>query len=277
MSYFFLILIFLLTFNLNTMQQAFRKPVGHINALSYSPEGAMLAQDAYTEVKIWDFNKQQYTHNLSVKDIISSLNFCTLDNKTKLISIPTIVSYDLTLWDLEDNKHSERFGNLFEESGLDTCSSDGAFCLHVDSQTQHPTMWEIKKKLFKQRFNNTKSDIIYSLAFSHDTQSCTFGTDSGINLFDVTTREMISTFKDGSTSHNGVAFSSGNGTLASASGRFIKLWDIKSGKNIHELPIQKLAVALACSPNDITIAYSTEDDQEVLLLDIRNGLIRFAK
>lgn len=276
MKYYFLILIFFLTFNLNAMEQK-RKPVGHINALSFSLEGNMLAQDAYTEIKIWDFNKQKYSHILSVKDIIGSLNFCILDNKTKLISIPNIVSHDLTLWDLENNRIIETFENLFEETGLDACSSDGTFCLHVDSQTQHPTMWEIKKKLFKQRFNNAKSDIIYALAFSHDTQSCTLGTDNGINIFDVVTKEKTVTLQDDSTSHNGVVFSPNNQVIASASGNFIKLWDIRSGKKAHEFPIQKLAVALACSPDDVSIAYSTEEDEKVLLLDIRSGLSRFAK
>ncbi len=262
-----------LTLNLNAMEQTFRKPVGPINTLCYSPQGEKLARDNGVTVEIWDFNDEKY-HSFPVNDIVGSMIFCTLDNKMRLISIPIIAfppstSCDLRVWDLENKELIEIFENYYQESSLDACSPDGIFCLHTDSQIQHPTMWEIKTKRIKQQFMNEENDIIYSLVFEKDTQSCAFGTDKGIKIFDVLSGKKTVTFQDDSTSHNGVSFCANSNTIASASGTSIKLWDINSGKIAHEVPLEKLLVTLACSPDDVTIAYSIENTNQIFFLDTR--------
>jgi WD40 repeat protein len=90
-------------------------------------------------------------------------------------------------------------------------------------------LWDVATS--KEKFTFTGNDYVDSVAFTSDGKTLAVGCGDGvIRLWDTISGQQKMAFRVGEGQVNGLAFSTDDQTLASASWKALQLWDMATGK-----------------------------------------------
>ncbi|MEA5619257.1 WD40 repeat domain-containing protein [Cronbergia sp. UHCC 0137] len=172
------------------------------------------------------------------------------------------------LWNLTTK---EEYASLQHKNPVYTISfsPDGSILASGDSKG-YVKFWDIRSKNELGFIHSEEWSSINSIDFNSDGSILAVGGDGDltngnhVELWSVSTKEVIHSLTEHSDPINSVAFSPDGQTLASGSqDRSVKLWDVKSGKELLTLPdddgSSDKVTSVAFSSDGQTLVSSSED------------------
>ncbi len=240
--------------------------VGIVNALSFTPDGKMLASAGIDKsIRLWDIISHKpiailHGHDATVLSIVFSP-----DGK-----ILASASGDKTikLWNIK-LQHNFSTIKLPEGVARSIAFSPDGKTLVSGGTDKVIWLWDVLSQQSLAMIKGHEAPI-YSVAFSPDGKIlASAGSDKTVRLWDITSRQNIATFKEHENTVLSVTFSPEGETLASASvDTTVRLWDVSTRKNIATLRGHSDFVSsIAFSPNRKILA-STSGDRTINLWDL---------
>ncbi len=238
-----------------------------VSCLAFSPDGQLLASASYDHsVRLWDMRSGEPMPTLEEhKDPVWGVAFSP-DGK-RLAS----ASYDQTVkvWDVENGQVTRTLkghtGGVFSVA----FSPDGQQ-LASGSDDRTVKVWDVGRG---QEIHTLKghTNRVQGVAFSPDGRrlaSASF--DGTVKVWDAPSEQVTLTVTGHTMDVLGVAFSPDGQRLASAGFEAVRVWDVRSGKEILTLGHTGLVYGVAYSPDGRHLA-SASGDRTVKVWDARSN------
>ena len=218
-----------------------------VGAMSFSPDGSIIAGGTWDGVRLWDVETRQHIATLEHDSGGDALVFSP-DGST--LAVETW-QYDITLWNMTTREKITTLEGHTRSIEALALSPDGKI-LASGGWDRTIKLWNMETKANIATLSDNESGIL-SLAFSPDGKTLASGhsvTDSAIKLWDIETQEAIATLTNDQGHVYSVLFLSNEMLATSESGK-VKLWNVATLQQIATLSmgtsIRSLLMAL--SPN----------------------------
>ncbi|HAJ63167.1 MAG TPA: hypothetical protein DCP31_31325, partial [Cyanobacteria bacterium UBA8543] len=255
--------------NANLADSVFTKDLGHVLAVTFSPDGKLLATgDSNGMIHLWEASSGREI--LTCKGHNGVVTSVTFSPSGEILASG---SYDQTarLWDIHTGEclqllqgHSETvFSVTFNPSGATLASG---------SYDKTVRFWDICTGECLQLLQGHTS-LVKSVAFSPCGERLVSGSgDKTVRLWDVSTGKCLTHLRGHTGLVRSVAFSPSGEMLASADNeKTVRLWDVGTGECLYILQGHTFIVqSIAFSPAGEMLA-SGSDDQTVRLWDVSTG------
>ena len=255
-----------------------------VAAVAFSSDGRTLASGSLGTIEVWDAASRRLSR--------------TLEGQPGWI-LSVVFSPDGRTLASRSNEGSIRIWNLASGETLHTWQGERGdwpyqLAFSPDSRT---LAWpsgkgEAVSDVVSGEVQRTLGPCAESAAFSPDGHTLALGgAESSINLWDLDSGQLLRTLKGRQGSVRSVSFSSDGRTLASWEGEDFdylqrlqqsdslmlgfyeaetRLWDVASGRQLHEARTDPLAKSVAFSPDSRTLA-SGRTDGAIKLSDVTSG------
>ncbi len=255
--------------NANLANSVFTKDLGHVLAVTFSPDGKLLATgDSNCMIRLWEATSGREIMTCKGHNgVVASVTFSPSGE------ILASGSYDQTarLWDVRTGEclqvlqgHSETvFSVTFNSSGETLASG---------SYDKTVRLWDVRTGECLQVLQGHTS-LVKSVAFSPSGVVLASGSgDKTVRLWDVLTGECLQILRGITDLVRSVAFSPCGEMLASGGNdNTAKLWDIATGECLQIFEGHIFAIqSIAFSPSGEMLA-SGSDDKTVRLWNVKTG------
>jgi len=242
-----------------------------VDFVTFSPDGSLLASNGGGDINLWDVNSWKLITTLKPRS-----KYITFNPDGSLLASSTYGGIEL--WEVKNKKLITNLGGDSDNSIA--FSPDGSMLASMnDDSTIH--LWDIKSRalvftiepLGRPLLTNSRTYNANLVAFSPDGNllaSCG-GDDKGINLWDVESRNLITTLV-GSWWTSSVAFSPDSSLLASGGDvlgddKTVRLWDVRSRTLVATLENSDRVRSVAFSPDGSLLASGGKD---IKLWDVKS-------
>ena len=225
---------------------------GSVRSVSFSPDGTLLASGSVDNtVLLWDVNTEISTATLRHETWVQSASFSPDGTTLASASLANI-----KLWDVESKIDIATLEGHTSGVGSVSFSPDGTTL--ASASTTDVKLWDVATQSLTT-LRHTRP--IKSVAFSPNGTMLAVGS----NLWDVSTRRQVTTLE---RLVGFVTFSPDGKTLASGTGRRVRLWDVSTGEITAVFVGHRSGVtSMAYSPNGEILA-SGSDDTTIKLWDV---------
>ena len=228
------------------------------NAVSYSPDGRMIATGTGVGARLWDASTFAHVATLG-RSSAFSVSFSP-DGAT--LAVGTSVG-TIELWDLatEDQiatlrAHPDQIVNSV------SFSPDGRM-LASGSHDNTVKLWDVATQANTATFE-VQDFGVWSVSFSPDGATLAVGTYGTIELWDVASEARIAVLEQGA-GVNSVSFSPDGTILAAGSDDgALKLWDVLTGEDIDTFGHRSSVSSVSFSPDGRTLASGASDGTTAL-------------
>jgi WD40 repeat protein len=232
------------------LRESLKKHAGGVWSVAFSPDGKTLASgSADKTIRLWDVaTGRSMTTFTGHTDWVRSVVF-TPDGKT-LASAGN--RDDITLWDTSTGRERATLKGHTSPLYCLAVSPDGKL-LASNAGDMTVRLWDLA--IGREVRVLQSPNISYHMEFSPDGKSLALGGFKGVILWDTATGNARPSFQAGARNIYGVAFSPNGKLLASAEweGK-VRLWEVKTGKDIGGFNHGKPVLSVAFSPDGKLIA-----------------------
>ena len=242
-----------------------RLGIGHVNAVTFSPDGKYLAVASSIGVTLLDPFNLTVVYSFDTTGSMTSIAFSPDD----LLLASGSIDNTIKLWDVRSRTLVATLEGHSDVVRSVAFSPDGSL-LASGSEDKTVKLWDMRSRTLVATLEGHSYDV-NSVAFSPDGTLLASGSnDSTIKLWDVKSRTLVATLEGASSEVNSIAFSPDGLLLASGSYRTVKLWDVRSRTLVATLEGHSWYVrSVAFSPDGSLLA-SGSDDKTVKLWDVRS-------
>jgi len=229
-------------------------------SVAFNPDNQMLASGSYdNRIHLWDVATEEPINVLECAGHIDNIYSVSFSPDGKLIATG---GEDTTvrLWNMATKEqmailkgHTGAVNSVAFSPDCQTLASGGYTPpedIDLRDYTGEVRLWNIASR---EQIAVLKHDSpVYTVAFSHDRQMLATGSDDGVFLWNMETREEAVILEE----HAGLTFSvafSRDGKMLAAGGETVRLWNAATGKRIGALEV-RMGADIAFSPDGKMLA-----------------------
>ncbi|RFU29581.1 hypothetical protein B7463_g6767, partial [Scytalidium lignicola] len=248
-----------------------------LKPITISRDSKTLVGISGNQILFWDLTEGKLIHELEDHSRIS-FDYIALSPDSKLLvsikpvtdiyfsptseTVISLSSQSIQFWDPITRMQIHEVCNYHVRHGLLTFLPNSK-ALVLSSYKESVFLWDLTTNDMRH-ISKTYEFNISTIAFSLDGKKLALAIGgkllgANIRLVDLTTGKEIQNLEGHTDTVAHLGFSPDGQTLASAShDHTIRLWDLMTGREIHQLKISYTAVAIAFSPNSKTLTSVTE-------------------
>ncbi len=264
---------------------------GSIDAVTFSPDGTLLAAVADGKVKIWNVKSKRLKRTLRRQEPAAFSVAFSPDGKT--VASPGAERFEaghLTLWNIQSGKIIRSL-TAHDDTGhlLSVAFSPNGNLIAGGSENSKIVLWDVRTGEVK-RTQDCPGDlniVVGSIAFSPNGEILAAGGNNKIFLWNAPTGKLqhsITTWDDTPIGPVFLAFSKDSKILAAQGGNYenrspesyrgyISLWSVQSGKLQRRLPKHASWVTSICFSPDGKIIASGNDEGNIRLWNVQTGIL----